>query len=144
MVRAASEVVSSPLSVPVGAIHQDAHTVGLVPSPSTRAISQRSEAFAAAFDSSARMFATAIPVSVNAVNGRVNQSTTVPPAVSVTWSGAVHPAAVFRDVGLHPGAAACPCFPVDAGGRTAEAVSVRYSTDPAGALSNEKFSVNVT
>ena len=65
-VRATSEVVSSPLSVPVGAMHQDAHTVGLVPSEFTRAISQRSEAFAEAFDSSARMFATAIPVSVNA------------------------------------------------------------------------------
>ena len=73
IVRATSEVVSSPLSVPVGAQHHDDHTVGLVPSTSTLATSQRSEAFAEAFDSSARMFACAIPVSVKPSTAGVNQ-----------------------------------------------------------------------
>ena len=42
-----------------------------------------------------RMLHRTAPPSVNAVSGLVNQSTTVPPAVSVTWMGAVQPAAVL-------------------------------------------------
>ena len=71
------------------------------------------------------MFATAIPVSVNAVSGRVNQSTTVPPAVSVTWIGAGRQAAVFVYVGVDAGAAARPGFAGRRAVDTAEAVSVR-------------------
>jgi hypothetical protein len=86
IVLATSEVVSSPLSVPVGAQHHDDHTVGLLPSDSTRAISHLSDAFANASDSNARMFACAIPVNVNAVNGGVNHS--------FVRSGAVQPRSV--------------------------------------------------
>ena len=76
------------------------------------------------------MFATAIPVSVNAVNGLVNQSTTVPPAVSVSWSGAVHPAAVFLTSVCTPAPRLVHASRSTEAVDTADAVSVRYSVDP--------------
>ena len=71
-----------------------AHTVAPVPSPSTRATSQRRAALGAA-DRSHDHWTRTAPPRVNAVSGLVYHSTAVPPAVSVIWIGAVQPATVL-------------------------------------------------
>ena len=90
------------------------------------------------------MFTRTAPPSVKAVSGRVNQSTTVPPAVSVTWMGAVQPATVLVTVGGYARAPARPCLLSTDAVLTADVVSVGNTWLPVGPLTNVRFSVTCT